>query len=159
MTDARFKTMRHIETVRNHITVVINELLSRQIWHDWSKTESPEVEAFEILTEKLRTTTYGSQEYKESLQAFQPSISHHYAHNRHHPEHFENGIQGMNLIDLIEMLSDWKSATLRHDDGDIYESLRINQQRFKYSDELQQIFLNTIDWMHEQTIPHKAEES
>lgn len=55
-----------------------------------------------------------------------------------------SGILGMSLLDLIEMLCDWKAATLRHDDGDIRKSIEINQKRFGYSDELKTIFLNTL---------------
>lgn len=54
------------------------------------------------------------------------------------------GIKGMSLLDILEMLIDWKSATLRHDDGDILKSIEINQKRFGYSDELKNILLNTI---------------
>lgn len=53
-------------------------------------------------------------------------------------------IRGMNLISLLEMLCDWKAATLRHNDGDIRKSIEINQRRFGYSDELKQILLNTL---------------
>ena len=51
----------------------------------------------------------------------------------------------MNLIDLIEMLCDWKAATLRHEDGDIIKSIEINSKRFDYGGLLKQIFLNTIN--------------
>jgi hypothetical protein len=73
------------------------------------------------------------------------ALDHHYKTNRHHPEHFENGIMGMTVIDLCEMLADWKAATLRHDNGDIFKSIDINQIRFGYSDELKQIFINTAN--------------
>lgn len=55
-------------------------------------------------------------------------------------------IKSMDLIDLIEMISDWKAATMRHDDGDILKSLEINQKRFGYSDELKQILINTLKY-------------
>jgi hypothetical protein len=87
------------------------------------------------------------------------ALKHHYENNRHHPEHFPNGIQGMNLIDVIEMLCDWKSSTLRHADGDIYKSIAINQKRFGYSDEMAQLLRNTADWLNEQHVFHHAEES
>ena len=54
------------------------------------------------------------------------------------------GLDGMSLMDIIEMLCDWQAATLRHADGDILKSIEINQKRFKYSDEMKQILLNTI---------------
>jgi len=53
-------------------------------------------------------------------------------------------IEYMNLIDIIEMLCDWKAATKRHNDGDIKKSIEINQKRFGYSDELKSILLNTL---------------
>jgi hypothetical protein len=65
--------------------------------------------------------------------------------NRHHPEHFENGIRGMNLIDLIEMFCDWYAATQRHNDGDIIMSIEINQKRFEYSDDIKAILKNTYN--------------
>jgi hypothetical protein len=37
---------------------------------------------------------------------FDIAIVHHHTHNRHHPEHFSNGIYGMDLLDLVEMICD-----------------------------------------------------
>jgi len=65
----------------------------------------------------------------------------------------------MNLIDLLEMLCDWKAATLRHNTGDIYKSLELNQKRFGYSNEIKSLFKNTIDWLETQKVFHEAEES
>jgi hypothetical protein len=56
----------------------------------------------------------------------------------------DKGLHGMSLLDILEMLCDWKAATLRHHDGDIRRSIEINQGRFGYSDELKQILLNTL---------------
>ena len=56
-----------------------------------------------------------------------------------------NEVSQMNLIDIVEMLCDWKAATLRHADGDIRKSIEINQKRFGYSDELKQLLINTIE--------------
>jgi hypothetical protein len=52
---------------------------------------------------------------------------------------------GMNLVDIIEMLCDWKAATLRHADGNLLKSIEINKKRFKMSDELESILLNTVE--------------
>lgn len=41
----------------------------------------------------------------------------------------------MNLLDLIEMLADWKAATERHDDGDLRRSIDQNAERFGYGPE------------------------
>ena len=159
MSEAKFKTMRHIETVRNFLGHIILKLIERQVEHDQSKLESPEVEIFEEYTPKLRNCTYGSDEYKEYLKEMGVALKHHYSVNRHHPEFFKNGMSEMNLIDLIEMLCDWKAATLRHKDGDIKKSLDINQERFGYSDELKEILLRTSFLLDSINIIHKAEES
>jgi hypothetical protein len=49
----------------------------------------------------------------------------------------------MDLYDIIEMFLDWKAATERHADGDILKSIEINKGRFKMSEQLYEIFLNT----------------
>lgn len=142
--DSRPDTHLHISTVRKLMTKAINELLLRKLEHDRSKLESPELDAFNEFTPKLATSTYGSEEYKQFLSAMKPALDHHYAANSHHPEHYPDGIRGMSLLDVLEMLCDWKAATLRHNDGDIFKSIEINQKRFGYSDELKQVLLNTL---------------
>lgn len=168
MSDQRFKTMRHIETVRNYLGAVIRALTIRQEQHDQTKLESPEREIFDEYTPKLRGCTYGSDEYKQYLVEMNKALKHHYEKNAHHPEHFQeeadatfraSPIRCMNLIDLLEMLCDWKAATLRHADGDIYKSIEINQKRFGYSDELKSILRNTVDWLNQANVYHKADES
>ena len=144
MPDSRVDTYRHIQTVQKFLGNLIVSLVHRQQVHDQSKLTSPEVEIFDEYTEKLATSTYGSEEYKQFLAEMKPALDHHYAANSHHPEHFADGIRGMSLLDLVEMLADWKAATLRHNDGDIRRSIEFNQKRFGYSDELKQILINTL---------------
>jgi len=186
--NSQFKTMRHIETVRNYLNLIIKRLLIRQEEHDQSKMQEPEISTFEKYTPKLRGVTYGSEEYRKYMKEMKPAIDHHNAVNRHHPEHFtkfncngchkdfinmpdtcdicgysqfqkESDISQMNLIDLIEMICDWKAATLRHADGDIEKSIETNQKRFGYSDELKKIFQNTARILTLSQIFHHAEES
>lgn len=137
-------TLKHIARVQQLLGNVVTRLVVRALVHDKSKLESPEVEIFEEFTCKLAGSTYGSEEYEAFRVAMKPGLDHHYAHNSHHPEFYPNGIRGMSLLDLIEMICDWKAATERHNNGDILKSLEINQKRFGYSDELKQIFFNTV---------------
>lgn len=53
------------------------------------------------------------------------------------------GVRGMSLLDVVEMLADWKAATERHADGSLAKSIEINQKRFGYSDDLRAILTNT----------------
>jgi hypothetical protein len=144
MEDQRPKTLEHIKEVGSRLNSVMVGLSIRIALHDASKLVSPEREIFDEYTPKLRDTTYGSDEYNGYLKEMKVALDHHYANNRHHPEHFENGIKDMILIDIIEMLCDWKAATLRHADGDILKSIEHNQKRFGYSDELKKILENTV---------------
>lgn len=142
--DSRPDTYAHIQQVQRLLGIVIRDFVRRAEAHDQSKLVSPEVETFDEFTPKLGTSTYGSDEYKGFLAAMAPALAHHYAANSHHPEHYPNGIAGMNLLDVLEMICDWKAATLRHTNGDIRKSIEINQARFGYSDELKAILLNTL---------------
>jgi hypothetical protein len=144
MIDSAPDTYKHIQTVQRFMRRMIESLLFRSEVHDQSKLVSPEKEAFDEITPKLAGLTYGSDEYRATLREMKPAIQHHYENNSHHPEYYPNGIRGMSLLDLVEMLCDWKAATLRHNDGDIRKSIEINQERFGYSDELKQILLNTL---------------
>lgn len=143
--DSRPDTYEHIGVVRRYLTAVVKELLDRADGHDASKLADPERATFDEYTPKLRDSTFGSDEYKGFLVGMGEGLQHHYANNRHHPEHFAGGIQDMTLIDLIEMICDWLAATQRHADGDIRRSIDINQERFGYSAELQGILHNTVD--------------
>ena len=164
MSENKFKTLRHIETVRNFLNAAVRELLRRGERHDQSKMQHPEVEVFEEYTAKLRECTYGSEEYKGFLKGMQVALDHHYDNNSHHPEHFkgpcvQSPLEQMTLIELLEMLCDWKAATLRHADGDIFKSIQINQERFGYSDEVRMILSNTAQWLDTKDVENFAEES
>jgi len=140
-----YDTFRHIERVRNLLNRCVTELLRRAELHDQSKLESPEVEAFTEYTPKLADCTYGSVEYKSYLDAIKPALDHHYANNRHHPEHHKNGVDDMNLLDVVEMLCDWKAASERHNDGSIRKSIEVNTDRFGLSPQMVRILQNTAD--------------
>jgi hypothetical protein len=143
MYDSRPATREHIDTVRKYIGEVVDDLSERAVVHDESKLHSPEVEAFDEFTPKLKGSTYGSDEYKSFLAGMGEGLRHHYAHNDHHPEHFADGIAGMDLIQITEMLCDWKAATERHEDGDLRRSIEQNAERFDYGDEIKRLLMNT----------------
>lgn len=142
--DSTNDTIEHIENVQKLLEQVVINLEYRAANHDESKLQEPEKSMYDEFAPKLRASTYGSDEYKQFLKDMGPALQHHYQNNSHHPEHWLNGINGMSLLDLIEMLADWKAAGMRHADGDILESLRINQKRFGISDQLIEILENTV---------------
>ena len=138
---------KHITRVNHYLSEIINKLFERGLIHDASKLSSKEFPIFEEYSPKLKNSEYGSDEYKQSLKEMQPALEHHYANNRHHPEHFvkyvcngcfhiyhknrpdrckfcgysqmqeESDISQMNLVDLCEMFCDWIAAGEQHTDG------------------------------------------
>ena len=142
--DSRPGTEAHIGEVRRLLGKVLSGLTRRAMLHDRSKLESPEVEHFDRAAFRLAGCAYGSAEYRNSLADLKPALDHHYAVNSHHPEHYPDGICGMNLLDLMEMIADWVAAVQRHDSGQIFRSIEINKERFGMSDDLTQIFINTV---------------
>jgi hypothetical protein len=139
------ETKEHIDQVRLLTKKLAYMVIERGEAHDASKLEEPELPFFTKYTDKLAGTTYGSDEYYEYLKELKPAIEHHYANNRHHPNHFPNGVSDMNLIDVIELLADWKSSSMRHNDGNILKSIELNAKRFGINEQLISILFNTAE--------------
>lgn len=144
---SKLDTMRHIERVQQLILYMIDNLYARAIAHDQSKLESPEVEGFAEAAYQLANVEYNSEEYHASKENLQATLDHHYANNRHHPEHHKEGINDMNLLDLMEMLVDWKAGAERTKNGNIRKSVETNAERFGMSEQLKRIFENTVKEM------------
>lgn len=145
------ETVDHIHLVQRLLLSAQIELSRRLLTHDQTKLRSPEREMFAKHTSKLRGLIYGSEEYKEQLNEMRlEALGHHYEHNRHHPEFFQEGVEGMNLFDVLEMLIDWMAAVKRHNDGDIRKSIEINKERFGINEQLVQIIRNTVPWIEDE---------
>lgn len=143
MYDSGPETRRHIGRVRALLGDAAGELLWRGRLHDRSKLEPPEKEAFDRVTPLLEQTTYGSSAYRELLDEIRPALDHHYEANAsHHPEGNPDGIHGMSLMDLTELLCDWKAASERGNGGDIGRSIELNADRFGYGPELETLLRN-----------------
>nr|WP_303933638.1 DUF5662 family protein [Treponema denticola] len=142
-------TLLHIKRVNELLLQFTKEIIDRAIQHDNSKLQEPEKPLFDKMTPLLKGLTYGSDDYKKALDELKPALDHHYANNSHHPEHYKNGIDDFTLVDLVEMFIDWKAASERHDDGDIFRSIEINKNRFGISEQLCKIFKNTAAKMME----------
>lgn len=64
-------------------------------------------------------------------------------------EWMNSPVNDMNLVDLLEMICDWKAASERHNNGNIRKSIEINADRFGMSPQLTKIFENTADLLFE----------
>jgi len=144
--DSTADTLKHSLRVGELMGQPITELVQRSVHHDLSKTEDPELAVYNEFVPRLKASTFGSDEHTGFVAAMGEGLAHHYSANRHHAEHFVSGVTGMTLVDLIEMLADWKAATEREADGDLARSLEIQQQRYGIDDQLAQILANTAAW-------------
>lgn len=139
--DSTADTLDHIGRVQTRLAQIQTALDQRAAMHDRSKLREPEKAGYDRLTQRLAGVAYGSEAYYAALEEAKGAIAHHYAHNTHHPEHFENGVAGMSLLDIIEMLADQKARSER---TSLAESMAHNQQRFGIGDQLAVIIINTI---------------
>lgn len=142
--DCTEDVLKHRAKVAYWLNDFIHSLEGRAVNHDQSKLQDPEKEMFDIYTPKLKELKFGSDEYKQALSEMGEALKHHYWVNRHHPEHFENGVNGMTLYDLIEMFCDWLGATEARQKPLDMDALK---ERFSLSDQLVDIFLNTTRYI------------
>lgn len=149
MTESQIDTINHIGKVQSNLSKVIYNLNDRKDMHDRSKLEEPELSGYEGLTQALKGLTYGTPEHRAAFAPYKEIIQHHYASNRHHPEHWQMGVTDMSLLDIIEMLADWKAANDRNG-GDFGHSIQVSVSRFRISEQLHAILINTakeLGWL------------
>jgi len=143
-------TRKHIARVEGYLSLCADLLRGRAARHDASKLQEPELSGYAGLSDALQGLQYGTPEHRAAFAPFKAIIQHHYEHNSHHPEYWPDGVDDMSLLDVIEMLCDWKAASERGN-GDFAESIRVSMERFKISDQLAAILLNTateIGWVN-----------
>lgn len=136
----------HKRRVAAHMQHVANELFRRAAVHDNSKFSEEEYDAYESAFPGLQKYAYGTPEFKAELAKIQPAIEHHYAANDHHPEHFPDGIIGMNLIQVIEMVCDWIAASERSQTS-LYQGMELNRKRFQIDRQLIGVIAHTLTWL------------
>lgn len=149
MTESMADTINHVAKVQYNLSTVIENLNERSIMHDRSKLEEPELSGYEGLSQALKGLTYGTPEHRAALAPYKEIIQHHYASNQHHPEHWQLGVTDMSLLDIIEMLADWKAANDRNN-GDFGHSIQVSVSRFSISEQLHAILINTakeLGWL------------
>lgn len=143
MSDFLKDLVQHKQWVAENMQVVASDLFQRAAVHDNSKFEPEEFEPYDRLFPELQKYAYGSPELKAVYEQLGAALQHHLKVNRHHPEYHEDGISGMNLIDLIEMVCDWLAASKRSKTN-IFQGLLINKERYGISDQLYEVIWNTL---------------
>ena len=147
--ESTLDTLNHIAKVEGYLSLCSDLLRGRAARHDASKLQEPERSGYAGLTQALKGLHYGTPEHRAAFVPFKTIIAHHYEHNSHHPEHYDNGVDGMSLLDVIEMLCDWKAASERTGD-EFATSIHLCVERFRIGKQLATILVNTateLGWM------------
>ena len=135
--------VQHKQWVTEHMLTAARDLFWRAAVHDNSKFSPEEFELYDKVFPELQKYPYGSPELKAVYTQLGPALKHHLKVNRHHPEFHEDGINDMNLIDVLEMVCDWMAASKRSQTG-IDRGLVINRERYGINDQLFEIIRNTV---------------
>ncbi len=146
MSDSTPVTQKHIKRMQTLLWEAASELGRRGVYHDRSKfypIEKGPLDEMQRLIDEEGQAPYGSDEYKRRTALLGPMLEHHYANNSHHPEHYPDGVNGMDLFDVIEMFFDWKAASERGGENDI--GLTHSVERFKIDPQLASILANTAE--------------
>lgn len=147
--EEHFDTWLHKYLVSKLLLEQSFDIQKRSLEHDNSKmTNDVEIEGYGRIGPKLSTVKFGSNEFNQYKEEMQPAIDHHMCNNRHHVESHENGIKDMNLIDLLEMLADWKAAGSRRSDSTIENSINRMNERYQFGDDIVQLLRNTADYLN-----------
>ena len=110
------RVINHIYRVQTYLVSLINLINNRALRHDRSKLDSPEKDALIHYNEdKLHQYPYGSSEWRAEDKAqraddkVNEAYLHHVKSNFHHPESYLEGVNDMDLIDLLELVADLKA--------------------------------------------------
>ncbi len=126
--------LAHNRFVASLLVELANALEKRAIVHDASKFSVDEFAGFVHINRIAREHEYGSPEYMASI-VETDAVALHYSRNPHHPEHYPNGIDDMTLLDIIEMVADWKAASETYGQTSLEDALAVHVERFGLRDE------------------------
>lgn len=154
-------TRKHMQRVSELLGEAACTLIRRAALHDQSKLSEVELrplQEMQYLIDAEGPAPYGSEEYKRRTAMLGPMLAHHYENNSHHPQHYQNGVDGMDLFDVMEMFFDWKAASERGEESSM--NLGVACKRFAVSPQLEAIFRNTADRLgYNSDAPAKAKDA
>lgn len=137
---ALVEMLEHNAVVQRNLLKIADALRTRATSHDKSKFSLEEFEDFVELKKISRIHAYGSQEYDDSMKD-NKALDLHFERSAHHPEHYAGGVADMSLLDIVEMVCDWKAVNLtkRYNPStrSWEELLVIQTKRFKLTDRQQ----------------------
>ena len=141
-------TIMHVREVQDNLKDITNDIDKRGIVHDMSKFQEPEFSVFCETRPEFVNVNYGTPEYKAVCEKAKVAVDHHYENNRHHVAFHKDGIKDMNLLDVLEMLADWKAANKRSSDLSFEDSLPKCFENYKIDETLQNLIINTLKYLN-----------
>lgn len=137
-------TLLHIGEVQENLEIFASFLRQRGLAHDRSKLEELEFDAFVGTREQFKKANYGSDEYAECMRLTKPAVDHHYTNNPHHTGFHNDGVNDMNLVDIIEMLCDWAAAARRSPDKELVDTMEYAFDKYGIDKQLEGIIRTTL---------------
>ena len=138
--------IRHRDELRIGLQKVTQELERRALAHDLSKLRPDEFEGFVEIQKVAREHVPGSDEYEASMRKSK-CLDLHFSRNSHHPE-FHRGVGEMGWLDIIEMVLDWRAASLTYDNGGVFRDfLPYHRKRHGFSDEQWWLVMQIVEWL------------
>lgn len=121
---------RHQAYVKKWGGKIIDQLSHRFENHDENKLSPDEKPFYDLWTSHSLTD-----EQRRAVH------EHHNRTSRHHPEGFKKGVNGMNLIDILEMVVDWMAWA---DAQGMWVGVDHLAQKFGIEPQLAAVILNTV---------------
>jgi len=141
--------LKHKEDVKKRMLFLAKEIIKRAETHDDSKLREPEI-SWLIQMDKEPYAEYGTPEYYKKMEKWKKFFDHHYSNNPHHPGYYEHlgGINGMTIVDLIEMMCDITSYCQKLHTCKASEIIYEQKERFNISEDIIQILINTLNYYY-----------
>lgn len=142
----RHDIIDHKEKVAENMLKIQTELTQRMFKHDNDKIANDLIfNTYNQYNHLLRAEVYDSPKFKEYAKIMRPAVVLHTANNRHHFYDKANQMDfsKVDLIDLIETLSDWIGATARNPEADFEKALKYNFEKYNIPKQWHSLLLNT----------------
>ena len=134
---------KHLLIVRSLLIEAIQELAIRADNHDIHKA-NVDNKIVDYIGQ-LETFKYGSGEYNKYLEYIKNNLDTcTQPIKQHHIEYFKNGINDMNIFDVLEYFIDTQANLIETNECTLEKSLEIHKKIYGFDDQLYNILKNTI---------------
>lgn len=140
-------TLMHVAEVQERLEDMIHDLRKRGLCHDRTKFQELEFDTFCRTRPRFKGVKFGTPDYDAVVEEAREAVEHHHHHNRHHTTYYDGGIEDMNLLDVLEMLADWRAAARRSKGQSFEESLPKAFERYNVPEVLREMIGRTIQYL------------